>query len=69
MEFPRSNNLQVVSVGNDVDDPEILVSKFDSSIDNHFQAMDKIANLSGESEFQYPQIQRFSSSITFLRSD
>ncbi|KAL7617978.1 hypothetical protein Lser_V15G01927 [Lactuca serriola] len=67
MEFPRSNNLQVVSGGNDDDDPEILVSKFDSSIDNHFQAMDKIANLSGESEFQYPQIQRFSSSFTFLR--
>lgn len=80
MEFRRSN-LQVVSMADrdgdadgdgDGDEgiaPEILVSKFDYSIDNHFQAMDKIATLSGESEFQYEQtdIQQFSSSVTFIR--
>ncbi|KAL4560393.1 hypothetical protein LXL04_032544 [Taraxacum kok-saghyz] len=63
MESQRSN-LQVVSLN--VDDDEILVSKFDCSVDNHFHAMDKIATLSGESEPQ-TDIPRFSSSVTFLR--
>lgn len=49
--------------------PEIEVSVFDHSAENHFKAMDKIAGLCGESELQFDQkeLQRLSSSITFLR--
>ncbi|XP_021986505.1 uncharacterized protein LOC110882925 [Helianthus annuus] len=48
--------------------PGIRVSKFDQSVENHFKAMDKIATLSGESEFEHEQteIHRLSASVTFL---
>lgn len=49
--------------------PEIRVSEFDYSAENYFKVVDKIAMLSGESELEYEQteIQRLSSSVTFLR--
>lgn len=49
----------------------IRVSVFDYSIENHFNAMDSISNLCGEAEtdsLEESEIQRLSSSITFLRS-
>lgn len=48
---------------------DITVSLFDYSVDNHFKAMDMISKLCGEVEFQFDpsEIQRLSSSITFLR--
>ncbi|KAK1404734.1 putative general transcription factor 3C polypeptide 2-like [Heracleum sosnowskyi] len=54
---------------NDTPAPEIEVSLFDNSVENHFRDMDKIAELCGESELQFDQneLQRLSSSITFLR--
>lgn len=49
--------------------PGIRVSKFDHSVENHFKLMDKFAVISGESEseFEQTEIQRLSSSVTFLR--
>ncbi|WOG98322.1 hypothetical protein DCAR_0417663 [Daucus carota subsp. sativus] len=49
--------------------PGIEVSLFDHSVENHFRAMDKIAELCGESEVQFDQeeLQRLSASMTFLR--
>lgn len=49
--------------------PEIEVCYFDNSVENHFKAMDKIAELCGDGELQFDQkeLQRLSSSITFLR--
>lgn len=46
------------------------VSMFDESVENHFRAMDKISELCGEAEegaLDENEIQRLSSSITFLR--
>ncbi|XP_057984863.1 uncharacterized protein LOC110640094 isoform X3 [Hevea brasiliensis] len=48
----------------------INVSLFDYSVENHFKAMDTISKLCGEAEtdsLQEDEIQRLSSSITFLR--
>ncbi|KAK6238872.1 hypothetical protein QUC31_004341 [Theobroma cacao] len=50
--------------------PGVRVSIFDCSIENHFRAMDTICKLCEEPESDGPDetdIQRFSSSITFLR--
>ncbi|KAK1426015.1 hypothetical protein QVD17_14682 [Tagetes erecta] len=49
--------------------PGVSVSKFDFSVENHFKVMDEIATCSGESEIEYEQteVQRLSSSVTFLR--
>lgn len=50
--------------------PGVRVSIFDCSIENHFRAMDTISKLCEEPESDGPDetdIQRFSSSITFLR--
>lgn len=49
--------------------PGISVANFDYSIENHLKAMNKILELSGESDFEYDQseIQRMSSSVSFLR--
>lgn len=49
--------------------PEVEVCLFDHSVENHFRAMDKIAELCGDGELQFDQkqLQRLSSSITFLR--
>lgn len=37
----------------DISAPEIEVCLFDNSAENHFRYMDKIAELCGESEFQF----------------
>lgn len=50
--------------------PEILVSEFDYSVENHFKAVDTMAKLCGYSETldaNQAEIKRFSNSITFLR--
>lgn len=75
MEFGRQSDLQLVPMADgDGDDSEALppgvsVSKFDFSVENHFKVMDEIAMCSGESQIEYQQdeIQRLSSSVTFLR--
>lgn len=49
----------------------IRVSLFDYSVENHFKAMDTISKLCEEAEsdsLQEAEIQRLSSSITFLKS-
>ncbi|KAJ9542634.1 hypothetical protein OSB04_029140 [Centaurea solstitialis] len=75
MEINQSN-MQVVLVDQDGDGnddkglpPGISVANFDYSVKKHLKAMDKILELSGESKFEYDQseIQRMSSSVTFLR--
>uniref|UniRef100_A0A2P2K020 Uncharacterized protein MANES_13G012000 n=1 Tax=Rhizophora mucronata TaxID=61149 RepID=A0A2P2K020_RHIMU len=53
-------------------DPGVRVSLFDDSVENHFKAMDKISRFCGEAESESvhldeAEIQRLSSSITFLR--
>lgn len=55
--------------GNDTPASGIEVCLFDHSVENHFKAMDKIAELCGENKLQFDQkeLQRLSSSITFLR--
>ncbi|XP_027173234.1 uncharacterized protein LOC113772936 [Coffea eugenioides] len=48
----------------------ITVSLFDDSVENHFKAVDNISKLCGETDmddFDPAEIQRLSSSITFLR--
>lgn len=48
----------------------VQVSLFDSSVENYFKAIDKISELCDEPEtdcLDESDIQRFSSSITFLR--
>ncbi|KAI3683867.1 hypothetical protein L1987_84382 [Smallanthus sonchifolius] len=56
--------------GDDDEDlpPGIRVLEFDYSVENYFKVVDKIAMLYGESELEYEQIeiQRLSSSVTFL---
>ncbi|KAL8132039.1 hypothetical protein AgCh_007796 [Apium graveolens] len=49
--------------------PKIEVCLFDHSVENHFRAMDKIAELCGYGELQFDQkeLQHLSSSVTFLR--
>ncbi|XAR58567.1 hypothetical protein NMG60_11014014 [Bertholletia excelsa] len=50
--------------------PGISVSEFDYSVDNHFQAIDRICKLCGETgcdDLDKNEIERLSSSITFLR--
>lgn len=50
--------------------PEIAVSEFDYSVENHFKALDTIAGLCGHPETldaDHPEIRRLSNSITFLR--
>ena len=51
--------------------PSVRVSKFDYSVENHLNAMDRISELCGEATednaFDQSEIQRFSSSVTFLR--
>ncbi|KAL0338607.1 UNVERIFIED_CONTAM: hypothetical protein Sangu_1382800 [Sesamum angustifolium] len=50
--------------------PEIAVSEFDYSVENHFKAVDTIAKLCGYPEtldVNQPEVKRLSSSITFLR--
>ncbi|KAK2978877.1 hypothetical protein RJ640_030926 [Escallonia rubra] len=49
--------------------PEIKVSLFDESVENHFKAVDTISELCGEAEGELDQaeIARLSSSVTFLR--
>ena len=52
------------------DDIGIEVSLFDSSAENHFRAMDTIYELCGEGNtggFDDEEIERLSSTITFLR--
>ncbi|XP_076956484.1 uncharacterized protein LOC143631685 isoform X2 [Bidens hawaiensis] len=59
---------RVVDGDDDALPPGIRVSKFDHSVENHFKLMDKFAVISGESEseFEQTEIQRLSSSVTFL---
>ncbi|KAL0374914.1 UNVERIFIED_CONTAM: hypothetical protein Sradi_3407100 [Sesamum radiatum] len=50
--------------------PEIVVSEFDYSVENHFKAVDTITKLCGYPEtldVNQPDVKRLSSSITFLR--
>lgn len=50
--------------------PEILVSEFDYSVENHFKFVDTVAKLCGFPEALEPnqaETKRFSDSITFLR--
>ncbi|XP_011094381.1 uncharacterized protein LOC105174093 isoform X1 [Sesamum indicum] len=50
--------------------PEIAVSEFDYSVENHFKAVDTIAKLCGYPEtldVNQPELKRLSGSITFLR--
>lgn len=50
--------------------PGIIVSLFDYSIDNHFGAIDTICKVSGEpksDEMEKSEVDRLSSSVTFLR--
>ncbi|KAB2631564.1 hypothetical protein D8674_009083 [Pyrus ussuriensis x Pyrus communis] len=51
--------------------PRVSVSMFDDSVENHFRVMDTIAKLCGEAEedggVEDGEIQRLSSSVTFLR--
>ncbi|KAK8517948.1 hypothetical protein V6N12_016782 [Hibiscus sabdariffa] len=52
------------------DGPRVKVSVFDDSIENHFRAMDTISKLCEEpknDDLDETDVQRFSSSITFLR--
>nr|GEZ49719.1 hypothetical protein [Tanacetum cinerariifolium] len=51
------------------DNEGVPVSKFDYSVENHFKAMDKIGLIDDESLIEYDEteIQRLSSSVTFLR--
>ena len=52
--------------------PEVSVSMFDCSVENHFKAMDKISRLCGEepeaNDVQDSEIERLSSTFLFLRS-
>ncbi|XP_021911148.1 uncharacterized protein LOC110824976, partial [Carica papaya] len=51
-------------------DARVNVSTFDYSVENHLNVMDKISKLCGEGDFDHldeSEIQRLSSSITFLR--
>lgn len=55
-----------------LDYPRVKVSEFDYCVENHFTAIDTIAELCGEAEdgdggIDESDIQRFSSSTTFLR--
>lgn len=72
----KQSNMQIVLVDQDGDGnddeglpPGISVANFDHSVENHLKALNKILELSGESKFEYDQseIQRMSSSVTFLR--
>lgn len=51
--------------------PEVKVSVFDCSVENHFKAIDAIFKLCGEEEFSVgvedKEVVRLSSAITFLR--
>lgn len=50
--------------------PEILVSQFDHSVDNHFKTLDTVSTLCGCAEtldVEEGEIKRLSNSIIFLR--
>ena len=51
--------------------PSVRVSKFDYSVENHLNAVDRISELCGEAvednALDQSEIQRFSSLVTFLR--
>ena len=52
-------------------DNAVTVSEFDYCVDNHFRTIETISKLCGEDDYyalQQTEIQRFSSSLTFLRS-
>ena len=52
-------------------DNAVTVSEFDYCVDNHFRTIKTISKLFGEDDYyalQQTEIQRFSSSLTFLRS-
>lgn len=57
-------------IPNDGSDPRVKISLFDYSAENFFKTMDIIDKLCGEEEdssFEQSEIQRLSSSVTFLR--
>ncbi|XP_052172689.1 LOW QUALITY PROTEIN: uncharacterized protein LOC127788456 [Diospyros lotus] len=50
--------------------PEISISMFDCSVENHFRAIERICKVSGEAEcdgLEKSEVERLSTSITFLR--
>lgn len=56
---------------NNEDGPEVVVSKFDYSVENHLRAVDTISRLCEETandDIGESDIERLSSMITFLRS-
>ena len=58
------------TIHSDTSDSKVTTSCFDYSVDNSFKAMDTIAQVYGEEVDSYvepTEIQRLSSSVTFLR--
>ena len=72
MTSKRKADVEVATVVEDCNGgPSVRVLEFDYTVENHLNAMDRISELYGEAieddALDQSEIQRFSSSVTFLR--